>query len=129
MIFRRIIHLAVLLFPLWTYGQNEFTIQYRTCTNCDGQLENDNIQFQYGDVQDIQTRHLSSDYGRRNHARAWHYGVDYNLEPADPDGGDHVLAIVGGTVERISGGTGNYKHIRIDADGDNPDFGYGPIWT
>src|SRR6056297_3304438 len=75
------VHLVV----LGIQAQNTSPVLYAPCENCNsGNHDENNHNFQYGDIREFYTKHVTSDFGPRNYKTYdWHGGVDYN-----PEGGD-----------------------------------------
>lgn len=114
----------VLIYTLNLQGQN-INVQYRSCTGCTSNQENDeeNDDYTYGPIVNFATHDVSSDYGPRS-VYDWHGGVDYTAAGGDEDRGDLIIALDGGTVRLHV--TGQYKWIGIV--GENRNFGYGHIF-
>ena len=126
-----IISLCLIVFLESTnYAQNQIGFSYMPCTNCTANnAEGDPAIFQYGVLTNFRANHVASDFGPRDpNDYDWHNGVDFGTEPGDADLGDQLLAIEGGNVARILGGSGN-DYVTIMIDGDNGhDFAFGHIF-
>ncbi len=87
----------------------------------------------YGNSTEFETKHISSDYGKRyllpGQGTRWHRGVDFAIKGTPTYQWDHFTSINTGTIKKINGSAG-YKYIITE--GTQPDslhhFGYGHLF-
>jgi hypothetical protein len=121
-----------LLCPILSMSQNP--ISFKWCTNCPVGENTSNIDssYIYGDLTQYQSSDVTSDFGARYPSPRfdWHKGVDYRphgCHGMDGCRGTSVVAIQGGTVNRIYAAHG-MKMIAIEGD-DGEHYGYGHIFN
>ncbi|OQX78540.1 MAG: hypothetical protein B6D61_05245 [Bacteroidetes bacterium 4484_249] len=87
----------------------------------------------YGNSTEFETKHISSDYGKRyllpGYGTRWHRGVDFAIKETPINQWDHFTSLNTGTIKKINGLAG-YKYIITE--GTQPDslhhFGYGHLF-
>ncbi|AUP77919.1 PKD domain-containing protein [Flavivirga eckloniae] len=102
----------IILFTFFTFNvislfsQTNLTLQYEACTNCQNNYPT------YGNVSNMKSSDISSDFGRREGNSRWHAGLDVSPAGLDDDLGYHLKSLVSGKIVKIQ--RNGYKYIVIE---------------